>query len=101
MHALLRYLLQKLGGANRAALQVALKCVSQQQFADSLEWLLYEAVLEPFETSAANKALFRGSLAYSSVDEDADELNGVSSSASGGNDYTSRSASLFPRFIRL
>lgn len=46
LHTLLRHLLMKPMSDERTALQVALKCVSQPQFADSLEWLLYEAVLE-------------------------------------------------------
>ena len=99
LHTLLRHLLLKPGSDDRAALQVALKCVSQPQFADSLEWLLYEAVLEHDETSAANKPLFRGNLEYSSMDEEGDELNGPSSTASG--DISSRASSLFPRVIRL
>eukprot|EP00178_Gracilaria_changii_P005200 TRINITY_DN184_c0_g1_i1.p1 TRINITY_DN184_c0_g1~~TRINITY_DN184_c0_g1_i1.p1 ORF type:complete len:1340 (+),score=184.82 TRINITY_DN184_c0_g1_i1:130-4149(+) len=46
LHTLLRHLLMKPKSDERVALQVALKCVSQPQFIDSLEWLLYEAVLE-------------------------------------------------------
>lgn len=46
LHTLLRHLLMKPMSDERTALQVALKCVPQPQFADSLEWLLYEAVLE-------------------------------------------------------
>lgn len=46
LHTLLRHLLMKPMSDERTALQVALKCVSQPQFVDSLEWLLYEAVLE-------------------------------------------------------
>lgn len=46
LHTLLRHLLMKPKSDERSALQVALRCVEQPQFADSLEWLLYEAVLE-------------------------------------------------------
>ncbi|PXF46986.1 RAB6A-GEF complex partner protein 1 [Gracilariopsis chorda] len=46
LHTLLRHLLIKPKMDERTTLQVALKCVSQPQFIDSLEWLLYEAVLE-------------------------------------------------------
>eukprot|EP00737_Agarophyton_chilense_P002030 gb/GEZJ01002296.1/.p1 GENE.gb/GEZJ01002296.1/~~gb/GEZJ01002296.1/.p1 ORF type:complete len:1341 (-),score=192.27 gb/GEZJ01002296.1/:5639-9310(-) len=46
LHTLLRHLLMKPKSDERIALQVALKCVPQPQFIDSLEWLLYEAVLE-------------------------------------------------------
>lgn len=46
LHTLLRHLLMRPISDERLALQVALKCVAQPQFVDSLEWLLYEAVLE-------------------------------------------------------
>lgn len=46
LHTLLRHLLIRPNCDERLALQVALKCVPQPQFVDSLEWLLYEAVLE-------------------------------------------------------
>jgi hypothetical protein len=45
LHRLLRHLLMKPVSEDRMALQVALRCVSQPQFVDSLEWLLYEAVM--------------------------------------------------------
>lgn len=54
LHTLLRHLLMKPVSDERTALQVALKCVSQPQFADSLEWLLYEAVLEHDDESDVN-----------------------------------------------
>jgi RIC1 len=46
LHTLLRHLLMKPMSDDRVALQVALNCVNQPQFVDSLEWLLYEAVME-------------------------------------------------------
>lgn len=46
LHTLLRHILMKPACDERVALQIALKCVQQPQFIDSLEWLLYEAVLE-------------------------------------------------------
>ncbi|KAK1865036.1 hypothetical protein I4F81_007571 [Pyropia yezoensis] len=55
LHTLLRHILVRRDvggvdddgrGALRVALRVALRCASQPQFVDSLEWLLYEAVLE-------------------------------------------------------
>lgn len=46
LHMLLRHLLMKPVSDDRMALQVALKCSRQPQFVDSLEWLLYEAVME-------------------------------------------------------
>ena len=52
LHTLLRHLLIKPMSDERTALQVALKCVSQPQFIESLEWLLYEAVLEHEEEGA-------------------------------------------------
>jgi hypothetical protein len=45
LHRLLRHLLIKPVSDDRVALQVALRCISQPQFVDSLEWLLYEAVM--------------------------------------------------------
>lgn len=54
LHTLLRHLLMKPMSDERTALQVALKCVPQPQFADSLEWLLYEAVLEHDEDVNVN-----------------------------------------------
>lgn len=54
LHTLLRHLLMKPMSDERTALQVALKCVPQPQFADSLEWLLYEAVLEHDEDANVN-----------------------------------------------
>eukprot|EP00177_Eucheuma_denticulatum_P002748 GFKZ01004944.1.p1 GENE.GFKZ01004944.1~~GFKZ01004944.1.p1 ORF type:complete len:1328 (-),score=145.36 GFKZ01004944.1:1936-5919(-) len=54
LHTLLRHLLMKPMSDERTALQVALKCVPQPQFADSLEWLLYEAVLEHDEDRNLN-----------------------------------------------
>jgi RIC1 len=46
LHTLLRHLLMKPMSDDRVALQLALKCVNQPQFIESLEWLLYEAVME-------------------------------------------------------
>lgn len=54
LHTLLRHILMKPTNDERLALQVALKCASQPQFVDSLEWLLYEAVLEHDEDYSAN-----------------------------------------------
>lgn len=112
LHTLLRHLLLNPNCDDRAALQVALKCVTQPQFADSLEWLLYEAVLEHDETSSTNKPLFRGNLEYSSVDEETEEANGDNSNFSSTSGEITNSAArtahskigrgdLFPRVIRL
>lgn len=46
LHTLLRHLLLKSESEDRVALQVAFNSVNQPQFVDSLEWLLYEAVIE-------------------------------------------------------
>lgn len=54
LHTLLRHLLMKPMSDERSALQVALRCVEQPQFADSLEWLLYEAVLEHDDETRLN-----------------------------------------------
>lgn len=54
LHTLLRHILMKPASDERLALQVALKCASQPQFVDSLEWLLYEAVLEHDEDYSLN-----------------------------------------------
>lgn len=112
LHTLLRHLLLKPKSDDRAALQVALKCVSQPQFADSLEWLLYEAVLEHDERSGTSKPLFRGNLEYSSMDEDAEDANGSTTSGAteADNNYSiypesprrkSGGGDLCPRVIRL
>lgn len=49
---------------DRAALQLALRCVNLPQFGDSLEWLLYETVLEQdrhdVEGSAADTSTREG-----------------------------------------
>lgn len=112
LHTLLRHLLLKPKSDDRTALQVALKCVSQPQFADSLEWLLYEAVLDHDESSGANLPLFRGNLGYASVDEDGDEEAGNENGPNGAAEtYVTAfpksprrqhgSSELFPRVIRL
>lgn len=94
LHTLLRHLLMKPVSDDRIALQVALKCVSQPQFVDSLEWLLYEAVLEHDDDAAGAHR----------VDTNVNE-NGV-----GGNNITDGASQsrkrraggeLFPRVIRL
>lgn len=54
LHTLLRHLLAKPMSDDRMALQIALKCVPQPQFSDSLEWLLYEAVLDYEEEKRAD-----------------------------------------------
>lgn len=61
LHTLLRHLLMRPISDERLALQVALKCVAQPQFVDSLEWLLYEAVLEHDDENGVNKRTENGS----------------------------------------
>lgn len=108
LHTLLRHLLMKPMSDERTALQVALKCVSQPQFADSLEWLLYEAVLEhddDVNVSVNGKSI-----------QDANDARGMHPTrmyGSGGQNLTSgkgfpespkrkkAGSDLFPRVIRL
>ncbi|KAI0566752.1 WD40/YVTN repeat-like containing protein [Gracilaria domingensis] len=109
LHTLLRHLLMKPKSDERIALQVALKCVPQPQFIDSLEWLLYEAVLEHED---GQRVALNGDNSYITAE------NKTLSAVDGGNTPPLKSKSmpqvypesprrkkagseLFPRVIRL
>ena len=107
LHTLLRHLLMKPMSDERTALQVALKCVSQPQFVDSLEWLLYEAVLEHEDGSLT---MVNGSsiqAATASADQHGERQTrsttrvGSSQSFPESPKRKKAGSDLFPRVIRL
>lgn len=108
LHTLLRHLLMKSMGDERTALQVALKCVRQPQFVDSLEWLLYEAVLEHDDDGSAkmngdNEAVNEASSEANSLSQDEVPKDHVSLAQRFPESPRRKRAGtdLFPRVIRL
>lgn len=108
LHTLLRHLLMKPMSDERTALQVALKCVSQPQFVDSLEWLLYEAVLDHedgFNRNADGKNEDNASTANRVHHQQ--QLNSPSTQIASSQGFPESprrkkaSGHLFPRVIRL
>lgn len=99
LHTLLRHLLMRPVSDERLALQVALKCVGQPQFVDSLEWLLYEAVLEHDDENGSDKKNNSLSLEYRQ------RLRTARAAAAQGFPESPRrqraGSGLFPRVIRL
>lgn len=99
LHTLLRHLLMRPISDERLALQVALKCVAQPQFVDSLEWLLYEAVLEHDDENTSDLRRENGST--STVQKSRAARTAISQGFPESPRRRRAGSSLFPRVIRL